>query len=142
MRTGTGFSNVAQRTHVTFFNGVFPWRHHWHMRRISSNYKKSYVYCERNWGSCMIRYTPYIKQQKWWRACTTANYDNCVNHHLRWCVRCYFVTIFSFHVLLTPFELDVLCTICRQSWVIHFASVYNMYRADSWLLHGKICYCL
>ena len=75
-------------------------------------------------------------------ACTTANYDNCVNHHLRWCVRCYFVTIFSFHVLLSPFELDVVCTICRQSWLIHFASVYNMYGANSWLLHGKICYCL
>ena len=67
------------------------------------------------------------------RTCTTANYDNCVNHQLGWCVRSYFVTIFSYYVLLTPFELDVLCTICRQSWVIHFVSVYNMYGADSWL---------
>ena len=68
------------------------------------------------------------------RACITANYDNYVNHQLGWCVRSYFVTIFSYYVLLTPFELDALCTIFRQSWVIHFASVYNMYGADSWLL--------
>ena len=68
------------------------------------------------------------------RICTIANYDNCVNHQLGWCVRSYFVTIFSYYVLLTPFELDALCTIFRQSWVIHSASVYNMYRADSWLL--------
>ena len=145
MRIGTGFSNVAQRTHVGFFNGVFPWRRHCHMRRISSNYKKSYVYCERNWGSCMTRYTLRSDNKNgedyvhWMvfvlhRACTIANYDNCVNHQLGWCVRSYFVTIFSYYVLLTPFELDALCTIFRQSWVIHFASVYNMYGADSWLL--------
>ena len=43
IRTGLGYFNVIQRMHVGFFNGVFPWRRHCHMQRISSYYKKNCV---------------------------------------------------------------------------------------------------